>query len=451
LDRGALALARSSTSDLSGEFFVAFMGETVEIGLAELLSVLAHRGHTGRLTIISEGEEAQIFLDGGKVILVSSSNHALRLGRILLRLGILTVDQLDNALREQDVQGGRQPLGQMLIEAGAVTADDLARAAEEQCIEALTRVMVSRHGTFMFNRDVKPLAKQGLVALNTDRIVLEASRRADEMVTLRSLLPNAHARLTVDQQVGNPTGEQFTALERRVLDALHNGAGSLADLGRDVTVEEVSLWRTVVSLRERGSIVAQEGDDPDDERELQELLRERTVDEVIQLCAEGARALTNRVPTLGEVRAGSPAGSQTIAAVTVVVREVIAAFNAGLILRAFASFSDDHFRRRGALPADEIVALRAPSHPLPVEDQETFLAIRDVRVLSDGRISAILLTREPTVGETRKVLIFTQKQRQIQIDAVIEAPSPQAPTVASVLQSADETAPSLPVQTHSAR
>ena len=55
---------------------MAFMGETAEVGLAELLSVLAHRQHTGRLTIISEGEEAQIFLDDGKVVLISSSNPA---------------------------------------------------------------------------------------------------------------------------------------------------------------------------------------------------------------------------------------------------------------------------------------------------------------------------------------------------------------------------------------
>jgi hypothetical protein len=447
-----LAVASSAVGDprpgawgLPGELFVAFMGETVEIGLPELLSVLARRGHTGRLTIISEGEEAQIFLDRGKVILVSSSNHALRLGRILLRLGILSIDQLDNALRAQDVQGGRQPLGQMLIEAGAATADDLARAAEEQCIEALTRVMVSKHGTFMFNRDIKPLAKQGLVALNTDRIVLEASRRADEMVTLRSLLPSTTSRLTV---AGEHTG-QCTVLEQQVLDALKNGKASLTDLTREVTVEEVSLWRTVVSLRERGWIVAQEDDDPDEPVNA-EAVRERTVDEVIRLCAEGSRALTTRVPTLAEVRAGNLAGTQTVAAVTAVVREVIATFNAGLVLRAFASFSDDHFRRRGALPADEILALRVPSQPLQPEEQETFLAVRDVRVLSDGRVSAILVTHLSDVGETRKVLIFTRKLGQIQIDAVIEAPSPQG-AVATVARPDGDPASPLPVQAHSVR
>jgi hypothetical protein len=401
------------------------MGETAEVGLAELLSVLAHRQHSGRLTIVSEGEEAQIFLYDGKVILINSSNPALRLGRILLRLGILTGDQVDNALRAQHDHTGRRPLGQILVDAGAVTTDDLARAAEEQCIEALTRVMVSKHGTFMFNRDIKPVAQQGLVALSTDRIVLEASRRADEMVTLRSLLPPAGTPLVASRKMVRQAGDQLTSLERQVLDALVEGTGTLDDLAQRVPVEEVALWRTAVSLRERGLIMSLGSAQLADPEAFQDAIPSRTVDEVARLCAEGTRGLTSRVPNLAEVRAGTPAGTQTVAAITVVIREVIAAFNAGLTLRAYANFSDDHFRRRGLLPDGEIETLRGSSRPLQPEEQETFLAIREVRVLQDGRVSVILSTHVPAAGETRKVLIFTRAGDRWQIDAVIEPPGTQ--------------------------
>jgi hypothetical protein len=410
---------------------VAFMGETAVIGLAELLSVLATRRHSGRLTIISEGDEAQIFLDEGKVILVNSSNHALRLGRILLRLGILTGDQLDNALRAQDMQGGHRPLGQILLDARAVLETDLVRAAEEQCIEALTRVMVSKEGSFMFNRGAKPRAKQGLVALNTDRIVLEASRRADEMVTLRALLPSPNVHLTL---APNQTFDRLSSHDQQVIEALHARGGTLGALTQQVSMEEVSLWRTVISLRERGLIVAHGTGYLEEADVLIDQAAMRTVDEVIRLCAEGADHVTSRVPALVEVRSGAPAGSQTIAAVTLVIRDVIASFNAGLTLRAFANFSDDHFRRRGPLPDDEVASLRAPGHPLPAEDQETFLGIRDVRLLQDGRVSGILSTHLPAIGETKKVLIFIRHADRWQIDAVIEAPP--VPTATAMLQSA---------------
>ena len=76
--------------------------------------------HTGRLTILSD-DEVQIYLAGGKVILVSSNKHALRLGRILLRLGIVESAHLDAAVREQDKQEEMRPLGQILLDAGWVT------------------------------------------------------------------------------------------------------------------------------------------------------------------------------------------------------------------------------------------------------------------------------------------------------------------------------------------
>ena len=76
---------------------MAFMGETVDIGVAELLSVLARRRHAGRLSISVEGNEVQLFLLDGKVILVSSTHHGLRLGRVLVRLRVLDEERLEQA------------------------------------------------------------------------------------------------------------------------------------------------------------------------------------------------------------------------------------------------------------------------------------------------------------------------------------------------------------------
>ena len=344
---------------------MAFMGETEEIGVAELLSVLARRKHSGRLSITAEGEEVQIFLEHGKVILVSSSNHALRLGRVLVRLGMVSSQQLDAAIREQDLPGSGRPLGQILVDAGWITREQLATAAQEQCVEALTRVIIGKHGTFMFTRDAKPVTKQGLVALNTDRIVLEASRRADEMMTLRGLLPAPTAHLSVVRDKVETTADaEITQLERHVMMALNSGTGTLADLLQRVSVDEASLWRTVISLRDRGLIVAR-GATATPEPAQVDRPPERSIEEIVQLGTAGPRDVSTRIPTITEIRTGGQASSQSIAAVTVVVREVIAAFNAGLHLRAFANFSDDHFRRQGRLPDDQIARATSagPSAP----------------------------------------------------------------------------------------
>jgi hypothetical protein len=404
---------------------VAFMGETIDVNVADLLSVLARRRHSGRLAISLDGEEIQLFLDQGRIVSVTSSNHGLRIGRTLVRLGILDPMRLETAVREQEVSGNGRPIGEILLQCGWVTREDLARGAEEQCIEALARVIVARQGSFMFSRDAAPRATNALVALNTDGIVLEASRRADEMVTLRSLLPPAGTRLGLAKPAPASLGG-LTAMESRVVDALTVATGTLTDLAQRVPGDDVALWRAIVSLRERGLVVARGTDSLEAPTEVpveEERIVDRTIDEIVALGREGSAGRTvTAMPSLTEIRAGTLASAQTIAAVTLVVREVIAAFNAGSPLRAFAHFSDDHFRRQGVLNPEEIAVLRAPALPLPPEEQETVVAVRDVRLLKDGRVSAILVSHYPSIGEIRKVLVFRRIDDRWRIDAVVEAP-----------------------------
>lgn len=418
---------------------MAFMGETVDIGVGELLSVLAQRGHDGRLSITADGDEVQIYLAGGKIILVSSSNHALRLGRVLVRLGVLDAARLDAAVREQDRNGRGRPLGRILIENGWATEADLTHGAEEQCIEALARVIVATHGTFVFARDLRPATRNGLVSLKTDSIVLEASRRADEMMALSVVLPAPASRLALSR-ASQPLVGTLTAGERQVIEALRNEAATLSELTRRVALEEVVLWRTVVTLRERGILVTHGAgyeDEPAIELDVIPTRPTRTIDELVALGAAGDRAGISRIPSLAEIRAGTPASGATIAAVTGVARDVVADLNAGQALRAFANFSDDHFRRNGPLSPEEIAQLHAPTTPLPAEEQETFVALRDVRALPDGRVSAILITRVPGVGDSKKVLILAQLAGEWRIDGTIEAPATSTQLL-PVLQPVDQ-------------
>jgi uncharacterized membrane protein len=400
---------------------VAFMGETLDIGVADLLSVLARRRQTGRLAINADGDEIFLYLKYGSVIGVSSSNHSLRLGRILLRLGLIDNSRLDAAMRVQEMSSPPQPLGEILVKSGWVNSDDLGRAAEEQCTEALARVVIADNGTFMFSHDAPLPVQQGLVSLNTMGIVLEASRRADELTTLRRVLPAFDVPLSVSRL--GMTNE-LTEAEREIINELRQAKRTLGELSKKISLDEVSLWRALVSLRERGMVVA-EGDqaptgtamlfEEDDPAPL------RTVEEIIALTEAGNPE--REMPPLPTIRAATPASPEILGTVTLVAREVTAAFNAGMPMRAFSYFSDDFFRRHGKLEAQEIEALRAPGRPLPPYEQETIVTVRDVRVLQDGRVSAILVSRFPALGETRRIFVFLRANHRWQLDAVIEDPT----------------------------
>lgn len=234
---------------------VAFMGELSDIGVADLLYLLAVRRQTGKLTINANADEIHLFLDDGRLLLVNSSDLALRLGRTLLRLGMIDNRQLQDVLQEQESAGRALPLGHILVSRGWVTPEQVAHCVEEQCVEALARIIAADHGIFIYSNGVTPPKRTEVVPLNADRILLEAMRRTDELSTLRRLLPAPAAPLVVSDRI-DEVADTLSDGEVLVVATLLSGAGSLAELADEVALDELVLWRTVISLRERGLLLA---------------------------------------------------------------------------------------------------------------------------------------------------------------------------------------------------
>lgn len=241
---------------------MAFMGELADIGVTDLLHLLDVRRQTGKLTISANGDEISLFLEEGRLVFVTSSNLSLRLGRVLLRLGLIDEIQLRKALQEQESGGTHRSLGRILVDRGWLAEYDLARCVEEQCIRAMARVIAGDSGVFVWTRGTRASMGVEVVPLNTDRILLEAIRRTDELMMLSDRLPPPDAPLLICTWKDDAI-ESMTEAEFQIASALQSTAGSLAELTEQVALEEVAIAQTVVSMRERGLILA--GNEPRDE------------------------------------------------------------------------------------------------------------------------------------------------------------------------------------------
>ena len=234
---------------------MAFMGELSDIGVADLLYLLALRQQTGKLSVNANGDEVGLFIEQGRMILVTSSNMSLRLGKMLVRLEILTNERLRDALRHQEQSGRGRPLGTLLIEAGFITEQQLHRCVEEQCIEVLARVIAAEAGIFVFHRDARVAPKTEIVPLNSDRILLEATHRTDDMTELKSRLPDQDAPLMLAETV-EQDAHLLVDNEIAVASELYGKASCLRELGDQVNIENVVLWRTVIRMIEQGWVVS---------------------------------------------------------------------------------------------------------------------------------------------------------------------------------------------------
>ena len=236
---------------------MAFMGEIGDIGVADLLYLLALRQQTGRLAVVANGDEVSLFLDQGRMILVTSSNASLRLGRMLIRLDFMTNERLREALKHQEQQGAGRSLGTILIEGGFITEAQLHQCIEEQCIEVLARVIAAEAGVFVFHRGEQTSPRTEIVPLNPDKIMLEATRRTDELSALRAQLPDMLTPLRVSEMVDS-MADQLTDIEIQIASILFENPTSVRNLMLVVTIDDATLWRTIVSMRVRGLVVAED-------------------------------------------------------------------------------------------------------------------------------------------------------------------------------------------------
>ncbi|HEV2109419.1 MAG TPA: DUF4388 domain-containing protein [Thermomicrobiales bacterium] len=234
---------------------MAMMGDLADASLADLLFLLSTRRRTGHLIVQARGDEVQLHLTDGRVMLVRSSNSSLRLGRTLLRLGFITHERLREALREQENVAVRRSLGSILTAHGWLSPDELGYCVEDQAIAIVAWIVGWERGSFIFTRteDSRPPYPLDLPA---DLLLIEATRRWDEIERLRTFLPPLDHRLIPGPHLGlfaETLGPAEAALVK-VVERTDGTVDSVID--GLMTIDELAAWRTIISLRERGVLAS---------------------------------------------------------------------------------------------------------------------------------------------------------------------------------------------------
>jgi hypothetical protein len=170
-------------------------GDVDILGLGNLLQLLSLNGTEGILTVVQGSEKKTIHFGPQGIRLLSSSMRRInKLGKILLRRRTITKEDLDALLKEQKMLGWK--LGQIALTSGLVKKQDIEDALREQVEEEIFDLFMWSNATFEFAEgrapkedDDNPLA--GLTfGTSVTSLVLEAARRADELLVIRRLLDN---------------------------------------------------------------------------------------------------------------------------------------------------------------------------------------------------------------------------------------------------------------------
>ena len=168
-------------------------GDVEILGLGNLLQLLAMNHREGVLTLARDGDRKTIhFATRGMRLLSSTMKRINKLGKILLRRKRITKEDLDALLKEQKLLGWK--LGQIAVESGLVHKNDVEEALREQIEEEIFDMFMWSGAAFEFVEGKAPKTEEsnplsGLTFdANVTSLILEAARRADELLMIRRIL-----------------------------------------------------------------------------------------------------------------------------------------------------------------------------------------------------------------------------------------------------------------------
>lgn len=180
---------------------MSFDGDLEHLPIVDVIQLLHATGKSGTLTLKSaKGESQLVFLDGF-VVSANHVNNSVRIGQIMLDMGLITKETLDLALKEQRSAGSqRKPIIQTLVEGGLVKTSDAYKGLEALIEMTIVEVLTWTRGTFSLdvNKSIVsddyryfPEQVKQEIHLNTQNLLMDALRIYDERKRDGTLTPEA--------------------------------------------------------------------------------------------------------------------------------------------------------------------------------------------------------------------------------------------------------------------
>lgn len=183
--------------------------------LAEILSTIHRYRVPGVVTASRDNRVRRIFLDEGLVVFATSNEREVSLGMYLVRHGLLKPEAAVEAEERRAREGLR--LGQVLLQMGFVTPEVLNQAVAGQIREILWGAFEWESGDALF--EIGPKRQGELVRIDAPipEVILEGVRRASDVRRLVARLGNA---TTVLERTRNSLLELFTPEERQYYEGI---------------------------------------------------------------------------------------------------------------------------------------------------------------------------------------------------------------------------------------
>ncbi len=128
---------------------MAFTGDLEHLPIVDVIQLLYTTRKSGTLTVMGPKGESRLIFSEGHIVSANHFNGLVRIGKVLLKMGAVTAEGLDESLAVQNDAGeGRKPLIATLIEMGNVKQEDAHKGLKKLVQLVVVELVSWTVGTF---------------------------------------------------------------------------------------------------------------------------------------------------------------------------------------------------------------------------------------------------------------------------------------------------------------
>ena len=236
-------------------------GDFEGLNLSSILQLLCNDQKTGVLAVSCDKEESKVFFEQGTIIYASAFLEEARLGFLMRNDGIISAKQLQKCLalgRENKMH-----LGKVLVDKDYISFDTLKKYITKQGETVLYNLLLLKKGKFEYKDAKSNLKDMIVIQLNPMKLILEASRRIDELSVLKEFIPSDNLVFQMSGKVQNKEEIKLNANEWRIL-SLNDGTHSVRQIINQNNDDEFAVYKILFSMISSGLIEQKEGIQLDD-------------------------------------------------------------------------------------------------------------------------------------------------------------------------------------------
>jgi hypothetical protein len=223
-------------------------GSLLTMSLPDLLQWASRGQKTGTLLVRDERVAKKIHFLEGLIIGSSSTDPGDYLGQVLLSEGLISEEQLREAMALQ--ARTKVMLGRLLVQGGLVTEERVAGVLRHKAEETIYSLFLWTDGIFEFHEGELPPSEQVRVKVQVEEVLLEGVRRYDTSRKIREVLPD-NEMILKPTSVPLPPDIAAKAFPRRLY-GLVDGRRTIADIVLEAHSSEFNVCQVLYILVQRG-------------------------------------------------------------------------------------------------------------------------------------------------------------------------------------------------------